>query len=536
MFLTRNDITKNKTAWENAGFSLPKFDIAAMVSSTVARPAWLHFGAGNIFRGFIASLAQNLLDNGLAEKGIIAAETFDCEIIDKIYTPFDSLVINVILNADATTDFSVTASIAQSLKANADMIRLIEIASSETLQMISYTITEKGYAIRDTSGCLLPAVKNDIANGPDNIKHIMSITTALLYKRYLAGGAPVALVSMDNCANNGDVLKASVSQIAWAWRENGFVDDNFLEWLADEAKITFPLSMIDKITPSPAAVIAEKLAGFGIEDMRAVKTEKATFIAPFVNAEAPEYLIIEDTFPNGRPQLEKAGVYFTDRDTVIKTERMKVTACLNPLHSAMAPFGCLLGYKLISEEMKDADILALVKMIGYSEGLPVVPDPGIISPKDFIDEVVNIRLPNPFMPDMPQRIVVDHSQKVSVRFGETIKSYIKNGMDLISLTAIPLAIAGWLRYLLAIDDLGNKMELSADPLKDELCKILTDVIWDKPESHTGQINTILNNPAIFGLDLTKTVLAEKINNMFTAMLAGVGAVRQTLHNELGIEN
>ena len=90
--------------------------------------------------------------------------------------------------------------------------------------------------------------------------------------------------------------------------------------------------------------------------MQPVITSKSTYIAPFVNAEGPQYLVIEDSFPNGRPAMEKtegAGVYLTDRDTVNKSERMKVTVCLNPIHTALGPYGCVLGYELFSDEMKD---------------------------------------------------------------------------------------------------------------------------------------------------------------------------------------
>ena len=85
--------------------------------------------------------------------------------------------------------------------------------------------------------------------------------------------------------------------------------------------------------------------------------------------------------------------------------------------------------------MKDADIVALIKRLGYVEGLPVVVNPGILEPKAFIDEVVEQRLPNPFMPDAPQRIATDTSQKVGIRFGETIKSYIAEGRDLNTLVS-----------------------------------------------------------------------------------------------------
>lgn len=73
--------------------------------------------------------------------------------------------------------------------------------------------------------------------------------------------------------------------------------------------------------------------------------------------------------------------------------------------------------------MKDLELRKLVETIGYKEGLPVVVNPGIIKPKNFIDEVLQVRIPNTFMPDIPQRIATDTSQKLGIRFGETIKSY-----------------------------------------------------------------------------------------------------------------
>ena len=181
------------------------------------------------------------------------------------------------------------------------------------------------------------------------------------------------------------------------------MDAGFVEYLSDESIVSFPWSMIDKITPRPADSVCAELKNLGIEDMDPVITSKKTYIAPFVNAEGPQYLVIEDKFPNGRPPLEKAGVYMTDRDTVNKVERMKVTTCLNPLHTALAVYGCVLGYTLIADEMKDPELSRLVHEIGPVEGMPVVTDPGILSPQDFVDEVIKVRIPNPFMPDAPYR-------------------------------------------------------------------------------------------------------------------------------------
>ena len=526
----------DKAGWEAAHVVLPAFDHAAMCAATKEHPIWVHFGAGNIFRGFIAALQQRLLNEGLAEKGIVAADTFDYDIIDKIYLPFDSLTLNVTLNANATTSREIIGSVAEALRADSSdavmVARFKQIFTDPSLQMVSFTITEKGYALGRVDGSLMPVVEADMAEGPAKARHAMSLVTALLLERYKAGKLPVAMVSMDNCSHNGEKLQSSVLTIAEAWLKNGFVDEGFLAYLKDESMVSFPWSMIDKITPRPAKVVEESLAADGIADMAPIITSKNTFIAPFVNAEKPQYLVVEDKFPNGRPPLEKAGVYLTDRDTVNNTERMKVTTCLNPLHTAMSVYGCMLGYTLICEEMKDEDLVKLVKTLGYKEGLPVVVDPKILSPKAFIDEVVGERLPNPFMPDAPQRIATDTSQKVGIRFGETVKSYLAAGKDLGTLVALPLALAGWLRYLLALDDEGKPMEVSSDPMKDDLQAKLAGIELGKPESYNGQLKEILANPVIFGTDLVAAGLADTIEAIFVEELAGPGAVRETLHRRL----
>lgn len=527
---------EGRAGWAAAGVALPAFDHAAMCAATKEHPIWVHFGAGNIFRGFIAKLGQELLNKGLAQKGIIAADTFDYDIINKIYLPFDNLTLNVTLNANATTSREIIGSVAEALRADstdaAMMDRFKAIFTDPSLQMVSFTITEKGYALYRVDGSLLPVVEADMAEGPAKARHAMSLVTALLHERYKAGRLPVAMVSMDNCSHNGEKLQTSVLTIAGAWLKNGFVDEGFLAWLQNEEEVSFPWSMIDKITPRPAKVVEESLAADGIADMAPIVTSKNTFIAPFVNAEKPQYLVVEDKFPNGRPPLEQAGVYMTDRETVNNTERMKVTTCLNPLHTAMSVYGCMLGYTLICREMEDEDIVKLVRTLGYKEGLPVVVDPGILSPRAFIDEVVGERLPNPFMPDAPQRIATDTSQKVGIRFGETIKSYLAAGKSLDTLVAVPLALAGWLRYLLAVDDEGKPMEVSSDPMKDDLQAKLAGIELGKPESYTGQLRGILANPVIFGTDLVAAGLADTIEAIFIEELAGPGAVRKTLHSRL----
>lgn len=527
---------KDRAAWEKCGIALPNYDGAQVAENTKKAPVWVHFGAGNIFRIFIGGLADTLLNKGETDKGITCVETFDFDVADKIYKPFDNLVLAVTLKADGSTDKRVYASLTESIKAQSDVPaewnRLKEIFTNPGLQMISFTITEKGYALKGSDGNYFPFIVSDIEKGPEHAGSAMAIVCALLNERYKAGAAPLAVVSMDNCSHNGEKLRNSVLTMANEWLKKGFVEQGFVDYVSDEKRVGFPWSMIDKITPRPAESIANELEKLGVEDMQPVITSKHTYIAPFVNAEGPQYLVIEDNFPNGRPALEKAGVYMTDRDTVNKVERMKVTTCLNPLHTGLAVYGCLLGYTKIADEMHDAELVKLVHTIGPVEGMPVVTDPGILSPEKFVNEVINDRLPNPFMPDAPQRIATDTSQKVGIRYGETIKAYVAKYGDAKKLTAIPLAIAGWCRYLLAVDDNCEAFELSPDPMAAELTAELAGIEVGKPETYKGQLKPILSNANIFGIDLYQAGIGEKIEEMFKEELAGKGAVRATLKKYL----
>ena len=525
---------KSPGPWQSAGVALPRFDTEAMSAATAKNPAWLHFGAGNIFRGFIARLQQDLLNQGLTETGIIAAETFDFDIMDKIYAPHDNLTLLVSLLPDGGMDKEIVASIPQGLRASSDfpqdMDRLREIFRSQSLQMVSYTITEKGYALQGLDGNFLPLAERDFEQGPGRCSHAMSLTAALLWERFQAGGAPIALVSMDNCSHNGEKLRESVTTVAGMWAQRGHVSQAFADWLRDESQVSFPWTMIDKITPRPDAGVQKMLEADGFADTGLIITEKNTYTAPFVNAEEAQYLVVEDCFPAGRPALEKAGLYFTDRDTVNKVERMKVCTCLNPLHTALAIFGCLLGFDTIYKEMQDDDLRRLVSKMGYEEGMPVVTDPGILSPQSFIREVLEVRLPNPFMPDTPQRIATDTSQKLSIRFGETIKAYLADGeLDVQSLHIIPLVLAGWCRYLMGIDDNGSPFPPSPDPLLDTVRPLVAGISLGDKGPFLETLRPILENQAIFGVDLFAAGLAQRVADAFAQLVSGQGAVRAALH-------
>ena len=167
----------DKTFWENSNIKIPKYDIKQIRKNTSEKPTWLHFGAGNIFRGFIARISDTLLNDNIIDTGIIAIDTHtagrdDYEMIDKVYKPFDNLTLLASIKSSGDIDKKIIGSITDIVHAdfinNYEALKKIFISSS--LQVASFTITEKGYSIKDINGNYISTVQEDINNDPKKLK------------------------------------------------------------------------------------------------------------------------------------------------------------------------------------------------------------------------------------------------------------------------------------------------------------------------------------------------------------------------------
>jgi fructuronate reductase len=153
----------------------------------------------------------------------------------------------------------------------------------------------------------------------------------------------------------------------------------------------------------------------------------------------------------------------------------------------------------------------------------------VLNPYEFIGAVINRRLPNPFMPDAPQRIAMDTSQKLPIRFGETLKKYVARGLDMSNLVLIPLTLAGYARYLKGIKDDGTPFEPSPDPMLAELQQIVAPLEIGRDDQDWSPLRNLYSRADVFGLDLYEAGLGEQIESMVRELFAGPGAVRATLH-------
>ena len=146
-----------------------------------------------------------------------------------------------------------------------------------------------------------------------------------------------------------------------------------------------------------------------------------------------------------------------------------------------------------------------------------------------IDTVINVRIPNPFMPDTPQRIATDTSQKLAIRFGETIKAYAaSDSLNVANLKHIPLVFAGWLRYLMAVDDNGNSFTPSSDPLLESASVYVKDFELSATPKDLSKLDALLSNEKVFGVNLIANGMADIVKKYFAELSVGTGAVKATL--------
>lgn len=535
MKLTLDGI-QDSAAFSSSGIALPDFDVAQMQQSGRDNPRWLHIGPGNIFRVFLARMADDMLAAG-RHWPITAIVPMNPSELDQQLAAHDLLTLGVTLNPDGSRDLRVIAGMSEALatRREAELERTRALFADPGVTLVTFTITEKGYAIHDSAGELQESVQSAIASDPHAFQdHTMALLASLLLRRFENAAAPITLMSCDNFSHNGDKLRDSILTIARGWGQAGTVGDDFLNWLEDRTQVAFPISVIDKITPRPNESVAAELGELGLTDMR-IEMLGRTPLAGFVNTEPTEYLIIEDAFAAERPPFEFFGAHIVPRQVCDDFENMKVTTCLNPLHTALAVSGCLLRFPTIDSEMRDPALAELVRRLGWVEGLPVVSTPGVVDPKDFLREVLEVRFSNPYLPDDPARIAMDTSQKFPIRFGQTLLRYRERGLSMEEMTAIPLTVALWCRYLLGIADDGAPFEPSSDPLYAELHQNVAGIsLAQSPTAeqvHTA-LQPILSNPELFGLDLYTTPLATKAEALFGRLVAGPGAVRTVLNKEM----
>lgn len=152
--------------------------------------------------------------------------------IDEVYRPFNNDILMVTMLSDGSIKKRILASTAKSLFANPkreeDWASLVRYFENPELQMVTYTITEKGYLLTDE------------AEDPELPTSAMGTTCALLLKRFEAGAHPITMVTTDNFSQNGKKFRDSIIAVAKNWFDKGKVGQDFIDYVSDEKAVSFP--------------------------------------------------------------------------------------------------------------------------------------------------------------------------------------------------------------------------------------------------------------------------------------------------------
>ena len=429
----------------------------------------MHFGPGAFFRSFVASLLNEVNQKDVEQWGIIAVSLHSEDTFKKFVG--QDFVFNAVSMMNGKKQVQQVSSISEFFVAKKDGKSILKALSDEQIEIVSLTITEKGYHYNFDKRELDFSNQNiiDDLENPESPKTAVGFLVAGLRDRYLSGKAPFTVLSCDNLPNNGAVVKKTV--IDFAQR----IDFSFAKWISKE--VCFPSSMVDRITPATKEQdIINFAKEYGVYDPALVVHEE---FFPWV---------IEDNFFSARPKFELAGVQMVSN--VELHEKMKLR-CLNGTHSALAYLGYLAGCKTIAECVSDDSMVNYIQYLWEEEIIPTLETPEGENLNDYCSCLLE-RYQNPSIEHRTWQIAMDGSQKLPQRILETVSDLIKHQKNF---QGLALAIAGWMKYVTGIDLNGETIDVR-DPLTNDFA-----MIAKKSKTSEDYVDSIMDQSKVFPANL-----------------------------------
>jgi fructuronate reductase/mannitol 2-dehydrogenase len=411
--------------------STPTYDRAAL------RPGIVHIGVGGFHRAHQAVYLDELARRGSTEWGVVGVGLHS-RAIGEVLAGQDRLwtVVERAADGDRAT---VVGALTGYLYAPDDPEAVLAALTDEHTRVVTLTITGTGYRIDAHTGEFDaddPHVARDLED-PGTPETVFGYLVEALHRRRQAGLAPFTVLSCDNMQSNGSAARTAV--VSFARLRDGDGGGDLAAWI--EEHVTFPSSMVDRITPNTSPEDRDAVAAAtGVDDRWPVITE------PF------RQWVVEDSFCNGRPPLEEVGVQFVD--DVSPHETVK-TRLLNAGHSAIAYLGYLAGHRTTADVMADPVFRTFLARLMAEEIGPSLPDvPGV----DLADYQATLldRLANPRMADQLARLARRGSSKIPNYLLPSVRAAIEDGRPH---QLLCLAVAGWLRFLRGEDYAGEEVPI-----------------------------------------------------------------------------
>ncbi len=428
------------------------------------RPGILHIGIGAFHRAHQAAHVDACLCRE-PDWGIVGASLRSARTRDEL-APQDGLYVLGVRDAEKL-ETRIVGSVIGVLAPDAGAASVIDLIAAPETRIVSLTVTEKGYCASPTSGALdddNAQVAAELGGAPP--QSVPAVLVEGLRRRRRNNAGPVTLMSCDNLQENGTFLRGVVTDFASRTRPD------LARWISDEENVSFPRSMVDRITPrTTEADIAEIAAVTGLHDAWPVITE------PFSD------WVLEDRFVAGRPNLEAAGVRLVDDVRIHEETKLRI---LNGTHSMMAWIGLMLGHETVADAISDPRLAGFLDRTVASEIIPSIALPV----SELVDYWARLRrrYANRALRHALGQIAMDSSQKLTPRVLATIRDRRRAGHGHDGLS---LGIAAWIAHVA-----GARGEVS-DPARGQLVRIATARLPDAKEF----ARDVLALESIFGRDL-----------------------------------
>ena len=401
-------------------------------------PGILHFGLGNFHRVHQAVYLDTLFNAGKSRDwGIIGTGVRQADRAMHDALKAQDWLTTVVEQEANVSRARVTGAMVGMIPPE-DRAGIVARLADPAVRIASITVTEGGYFIDPATGQFNPEFAEIARDGknPDDPLTVFGLIALGLKKRREAGLKPFTVMSCDNIPHNGVVARNAVAGVARLY------DRALAEWIAENA--AFPNGMVDRITPATTDRERQLCSqDFGIEDNWPVYCEE------FIQ------WVLEDTFCDGRPALEDAGIQFVSDVTPYEFMKIRI---LNGGHAAIAYPASLLDIHFVHDAMNHPLVGAFFAKIEREEIIPTVPPvPGVVL--DDYYRLIHRRFSNPKIGDTIPRLAFDGSNRQPKFIVPVARDRLKMGA---SVDSLAFESALWCRHCFGKTETGKDIT-AGDP-------------------------------------------------------------------------
>ncbi|UVK46332.1 mannitol dehydrogenase family protein [Mesorhizobium sp. AR07] len=417
----------------------PAYDRAALA------PGMAHLGVGAFHRCHQAEYTDDLLASHFDRWGVVGINIRPPSLTETLGR--QGGLYTRLIRENQRIEARVIGSIVKVVDSQSSAAPALDVLSSADIDLVTMTVTEKGYCHIPSSGELdldHPDIVHDLAN-PGTPRSVPGILARALELRRATHGRPLTLLSCDNIQTNGVIL-ANVVQAFAERRGNGLID-----WIA--ANATFPSAMVDRIAPAVTQA-----------DLDSVEQRHGYRDAAVVVGEPFRQWVIEQKFAGRMPRWDRVGATFVDDVTPFEHLKMRV---LNGAQTTLATLGVLAGLEHTFDAIADPLLSAFVRRMLVEETLPTllpVPD---MEPLAYVEQSLG-RLKNTAIRHRNHQIATDGSQKIVQRLLNPIRDRLGQGA---SIGLLPVPVAGWMAYLIQASEKFGKRWPVSDPYAGKVAAI-----------------------------------------------------------------